>query len=167
MEWVASATEQEKETWIHRFLDSLSKAEAGLKARGLDPGEWFGDKHTAGLNYAVEGERCWDRVRSDNRKARDKDFRDRWATGYDFPRVPQFRLDAKAWSDFTRSFATSVVLNAQKGRIGNLFTRVCRDFDGFVERVDEPKEVLRWWRSEGPWEEVLDSWREAIGEKLP
>lgn len=163
---VASATEGEQEKWIRRFLDSLSRAEAGLQARGLDPGEWFGDKHTAGLDYRTEEARCRERVESDNRKARDDDFRDRWATGYDFPRVPQFRLDAKAWSDFTRSFATSVVLNAQKGRIGNLFTRVCRDFDGFIERQDEPEEVLKWWRFEGPWEEVLDSWREKVGEKL-
>lgn len=163
---VADAEKPVQQQWVDRFVHSLQDAERELRDRGLTPDDWFGEEGEAGLNVGAEEARCWHRVRADQRKAADRDFRARWATGHDFPRVPQFRLDATAWRQFTYSFAASVSLQAHKLSVPNLFAQVCREFDEFGKRFDDPERLLEWWRFGDDWDELLTDWRSAFEERL-
>ena len=78
---------------------------------------------------AIQG--VWDDLKakespSDYLLAHDVDFRARYESGYDFPKVPKFRQDAPAWEAFVQSWCQSVAVEASRRNSQSLLMRTIR-----------------------------------------
>lgn len=95
------------------FLDTLGESWRGLMEKGLKPFDFL-DGNTNGINAEAFSRRFDKKIEADLCLAQNKDFRNRYVKGYEFPKLPCFRHDTAAWNNFTRSFGESIAIEAVK-----------------------------------------------------
>jgi len=149
-----AADEKRKAECRQRFLDTLQDAADQLMVGDFDPSNYLRMKGNH-IDETYFSEQFEKKFRIDLGLATNEDFRRRYENGYDFLRVPYFRQDTVAWTNFVQSWAETIVLEANKSRSSSLVLRaidtVMRSFNMETKKipVDELIKLLR------------DSWAET------
>ncbi|WP_172122506.1 hypothetical protein [Devosia sp. 919] len=114
--WVEQKTEE--------FLYVLRGAWSDLEANGASPSDYLHGKRGE-LADKYSG-KFRDKIRDDLLRANDKDFYQRFVGGYEFPKVPKFREDAAAWTDFVRTWCESLIVESGKRSSRSLLMQTVR-----------------------------------------
>ncbi|MFD2233550.1 hypothetical protein [Phaeospirillum tilakii] len=150
------------------FLLALSGVWRDLKEQDINPGDFL-DGDRRGVDRAQYAKRFDKKFESDLLMAKDEDFYERYVTGYEFPAVPHFRQDQRAWESFSLSWCTTVAVEASRPNTSSLLTRCIRDaFEARGEVLaDIPdKGILKWLRAEWGNNITIDENETTVGEHI-
>jgi len=95
------------------FVNRILRTWKGLRKAHYNPVDYL-PSNAERLDRNIVSNKLGEKIETDLLFARIPDFRRRYVSGYDFPELPRFRQDTRAWDGFVHSWGESIVLEAAK-----------------------------------------------------
>lgn len=136
LESLRSAGDKERRAWAEDHVDALSSLHRSLVAGMIDPAEYLllgPDGRIDRQKYSVL---AMNQIARDQAKAAQASFAERYAAGYDFPRVPSLGDDFDA---FAESWCDSILHSLSQGTVMSLQARAIRTVLSKVSAADYPQ----------------------------
>ena len=125
------------EKWIERRIEQLfaglNQVWKELEAAGVAPEQYI-EGRNGKVNPTPYRLRFLTKLGQDLQLARDKDFKNRYVNGYEFPAMPRFRQDTIAWEAFVRSWCESIAVETAKNRSLSLVAKRIKDVMKYLKK---------------------------------